>query len=46
MAVGERRRCEQGVVGDLAAVMRLVTVAQTAQDLHGVVHRRSSTRIC
>jgi hypothetical protein len=27
-------------------VMRLVTVAQTAQDLHGVVHRRSSTRIC
>src|SRR5436190_17016752 len=28
------------LVGDLAAVMRLVAVAQPAQDLHGVVDRR------
>ncbi len=40
VAIGERRRREQGVVGDLATVMRLVAVAQAAQDLHGVVDRR------
>ena len=38
--VGERRGCMERVVGDLAAVVRLVAVAQAAQDLHGVVDRR------
>jgi hypothetical protein len=40
VAVGERRRGVQRLVGDLAAVVRLVAVAQPAQDLHGVVDRR------
>src|ERR687886_50857 len=40
VAVRERRGCVQRVVGDLAAVVRLVAVAQAAQDLHGVVDRR------
>ncbi len=40
VAVGERRGRVQRVVGDLAAVVRLVAVAQAAQDLHGVVDRR------
>ena len=40
VAVGERRRGDQGVVGDLAAVVRLVAVAEAAQDLDGVVGRR------
>ena len=40
VAVGERRRGDERVVGDLAAVMRLVAVAEAAQDLHGVLGRR------
>ena len=40
VAVGEHRGRAQRVVGDLAAVMRLVAVAQAAQDLDGVVDRR------
>jgi len=40
VAVGQRRGRVERVVGDLAAMMRLVAVAQTAQDLHGVVDRR------
>ena len=40
VAVGERRRRVQRLVGDLAAVVRLVAVAQAAQDLDGVVDRR------
>jgi hypothetical protein len=40
VAVRERRRGVQRLVGDLAAVVRLVAVAQPAQDLHGVVDRR------
>ena len=40
VAVGEDRGGAERVVGDLAAVVRLVAVAQAAQDLHGVVHRR------
>ena len=40
VAVGERRGRVQRLVGDLAAVVRLVAVAQAAQDLHGVVDRR------
>ena len=40
VAVGERRGSLQSRVADLAAVMRLVAVAQAAQDLHGVVDRR------
>src|SRR5205823_293472 len=40
VAVGERRSRFERVVGDLAAVMRLVAVAQAAQDLHGVLDRR------
>ena len=39
VAVGERRRGDERVVGDLAAVVGLVAVAQAAQDLHGVVGR-------
>ena len=39
VAVGERGRAER-VVGDLHAVVRLVAVAQAAQDLHGLVDRR------
>src|SRR5438876_9796716 len=40
VAVGEDRRGAQRLVGDLAAVVRLVAVAQAAQDLDGVVDRR------
>src|SRR5262245_6300338 len=40
VAVGEDRGRVQGVVGDLAAVVRLVAVAQPAQDLDRVVHGR------
>ncbi len=40
VAVGEHGRGAQGVVGDRAAVVRLVAVAQAAQDLDGVVDRR------
>ena len=40
VAVGERRGCLERLVGDLAAVVRLVAVAEAAQDLHGVVGRR------
>src|SRR5579864_3171614 len=40
VAVGELGGRVQRLVGDLDAVMRLVPVAQPAQDLHGVVHRR------
>src|SRR5262245_2513932 len=40
VAVCERRRGVQRLVGDLAAVVRLVAVAQAAQDLDRVVHRR------
>ena len=40
VAVGERRGGLERLVGDLAPVMRLVAVAQPAQDLHGVVGRR------
>ena len=40
VAVGEHRGGVERVVGDLAAVMRLVAVAQAAQDLHGVLGRR------
>ena len=40
VAVGERRGGLERLVGDLAAVVRLVAVAQAAQDLHGVVGRR------
>src|SRR5689334_18820425 len=40
VAVGEDRGRAQRLVGDLAAVVRLVAVAQAAQDLHGVVDRR------
>jgi len=35
--VGQRRGSMERVVGDLAAVVRLVAVAQAAQDLHRVV---------
>ena len=40
VAVGERRGGSERLVGDLAAVMRLVAVAQAAQDLDRVVDRR------
>src|SRR4029453_4283897 len=40
IAVGQRRRGPQRLVRDLAPVMRLVAVAQAAQDLDGVVDRR------
>src|SRR5919204_651426 len=40
VAVGEHCRCAQRVVRDRAAVVRLVAVAEAAQDLDGVVHRR------
>src|SRR5689334_857689 len=40
VAIGERRGGGERLVGDLAAVVRLVAVAQAAQDLHGVVHGR------
>ena len=40
VAVGEHRGGAQRVVRDRAAVVRLVAVAQAAQDLDGVVHRR------
>ena len=40
VAVGEHGGRAQRLVGDLAAVMGLVAVAQAAQDLHGVVDRR------
>ena len=40
VAGGERRRGLESLVRDLAAVVRLVAVAQAAQDLHGVVGRR------
>ena len=40
VAVGEHRRGAQRLVGDLAAVMGLVAVAQAAEDLDGVVDRR------
>src|SRR5207237_4379614 len=40
VAVGQRGGREERVVGDLAAVVRLVAVAQAAQDLDGVVDRR------
>src|SRR5258705_59719 len=40
VSVRERRRGLEGVVGDLAAMVRLVAVAQPAQDLHGVLGRR------
>ena len=40
VAVGERRGRAERVVGDRAAVMRLVAVAQTAQDLDGLVDGR------
>ena len=40
VAVGERRRGGERLVVDLAAVMRLVAVAQAAQDLDRVVDRR------
>ena len=40
VAVGERRGGLERLVGDLAPMMRLVAVAQAAQDLHGVVGRR------
>src|SRR5690348_17681729 len=48
VAVGEDRGRAQRLVGDLAAVVRLVAVAQAAQDLDGVVDRyedRKSTRL-
>src|SRR5438552_7453582 len=38
--VGQHRRGPQRLVRDLAAVVRLVAVAQAAQDLDGVVDRR------
>ncbi len=40
VAVGERGGGVERLVGDLAAVVRLVAVAQAAQDLDGVVDRR------
>ena len=40
VAVGEHGGGAERVVGDRAAVVRLVAVAETAQDLHGVVHGR------
>ena len=40
VAVGEHRGGAESVVGDRAAVVRLVAVAEAAQDLDGVVHRR------
>ena len=40
VAVGELGGRVQRLVGDLDAVVRLVAVAQAAQDLHGVVDRR------
>ncbi len=40
VAVGERRGSGERLVGDLAAVVRLVAVAQAAQDLDRVVGRR------
>ncbi len=40
VAVGQHRGGAQRVVGDLAAVVRLVAVAQPTQDLNGVVDRR------
>ena len=39
VAVGERGCCGQRLVGDLAAVVRLVAIAQSAQDLDGLVDR-------
>ena len=39
VAVGERGRGGQRLVGDLAAVVRLVAVAEAAQDLDGLVDR-------
>src|SRR5256885_3035930 len=39
VAVGELSRGLERLVGDRDAVMRLVAVAQPAQDLHRVVHR-------
>ena len=39
VAVGERRGRAQRVVGDLHAMVRLVAVAEAAQDLHGLVDR-------
>src|SRR6266581_912542 len=38
--VGQRRRGPQRLVRDLAAVVRLVAIAQAAQDLDGVVDGR------
>src|SRR3954447_17202525 len=38
--VGQRRRGHQGVVGDADPVVRLVPVAQTLEDLDGVLQRR------
>ena len=38
--VGEHGRGLQRLVGDLAAVVRLVAVAETAEDLHRLVDRR------
>src|ERR671922_198128 len=40
VAVGEQRRRAERLVRDRAAVVRLVAVAEAAQDLDGVVHRR------
>src|SRR5690606_16601756 len=40
VAVGESRRRDERLVGDRDTVMRLVAVAQTLQDLDGVLHRR------
>src|SRR4051794_11600735 len=40
VAVGELRRGLQRLVGDLDLVVRLVAVAQPAQDLHGVLDGR------
>ena len=40
VAVGQLGGGAERVVGDLAAVVRLVAVAEAAQDLHGVVDRR------
>src|SRR5205085_1138493 len=40
VAVGEDGSGTEGVVGDLAAVVRLVAVAEAAEDLHRVVDRR------
>ena len=40
VAIGEHGRGAERLVGDLAAVMRLVAVAEASEDLHGVVDRR------